>query len=84
MIHADRVRWDAEARHVRLKSRRRFVTDAPFAETKGLLGRFYVIGRAAKDEAIEWAKKIPLRERPHRRSSGGLAMRDGPEARLAS
>ena len=62
MIHADRVRWDAEASHVRLKSGRRFVIDAPFAETKGLLGGFYVIGRAAKDEAIEWAKKIPLRE----------------------
>ena len=48
--------------HVRLKAGRRFVTDGPFAETKELLGGFYVIGCDPKDKAIEWAKKIPLRE----------------------
>ena len=34
----------------------------PIAKTKELLGGFYVIGCDPKDEAIEWAKKIPLRE----------------------
>ena len=48
--------------HVRLKAGRRFVTDGPFAETKELLGGFYVIGCYPKDKAIEWPKKIPLRE----------------------
>jgi hypothetical protein len=62
MIHTERLRWEVEASRVRLKAGRRLVTDGPFAETKELLGGFYVIECDAKDEAIEWAKKIPLRE----------------------
>ena len=38
------------------------MTDGPFAETKEVLGCFYLIECNTKSEAIEWAKKIPLRE----------------------
>jgi hypothetical protein len=38
----------------------RLVTDGPFAETKEQVGGFYVIECADMDEAIEWAKKVPL------------------------
>ena len=37
------------------------VTDGPFAETKDQLGGFYLIDVAGPDEALEWAKKVPLR-----------------------
>jgi hypothetical protein len=38
------------------------VTDGPFIETKEALGGYYLIECDTKDEAIEWAKKLPLRE----------------------
>jgi len=37
------------------------VTDGPFAETKEQLGGFCLIDVSGVDEAIEWAKKVPLR-----------------------
>jgi hypothetical protein len=38
------------------------VTDGPFTETKEVLGGFYVIECDTRNEAIEWAEKIPLRD----------------------
>ena len=40
----------------------RSVTDGPFAESKEQLGGFYVLECKDLDEALDWAKKIPLRE----------------------
>ena len=37
------------------------VTDGPFAETKEQLGGFYLLECESLDEALEWAKKVPLR-----------------------
>jgi hypothetical protein len=62
LVHTARLRPDDETSRIRLKGRQRQVTDGPFAETKEVLGGFYVIECDTKDEAIEWAKKIPLRE----------------------
>jgi len=39
----------------------RTVTDGPFAETKEQLGGFYVLDCKNLDEALEYARKIPLR-----------------------
>jgi hypothetical protein len=36
------------------------VTDGPFAETKEQLGGFCLIDCASLDEALEWARKVPL------------------------
>lgn len=62
MVHAERLRSDGEASRVRVKAGHPLVTDGPFTETKEVLGGFYVIECDTKEEAIEWAKKIPLRE----------------------
>ena len=35
------------------------VTDGPFAETKEVLGGYYLIEAKSLDEAIEWASQIP-------------------------
>jgi len=35
------------------------VTDGPYGETKELFGGFYIIDVASKEEAVEWAKRIP-------------------------
>jgi hypothetical protein len=36
------------------------ITDGPFAETKEQLGGFCLIDCAGLDEAVEWARKVPL------------------------
>ena len=36
------------------------VTDGPFAETKELLAGYWIIQVKSKEEAIEWATRVPL------------------------
>ena len=62
MVHGERLRPDADGSRVRFKAGQRQVMDGPFTETKEALGGFYLIDCASKEEALEWAKKIPLRE----------------------
>ncbi|MEV0719175.1 YciI family protein [Asanoa sp. NPDC050611] len=35
------------------------VTDGPYGETKELFGGFWMLDVASKDEAVEWAKRLP-------------------------
>ncbi|WP_264031077.1 YciI family protein [Cellulosimicrobium sp. SH8] len=35
------------------------VTDGPYGETKELFGGYYVLDVASKEEAVEWAKRLP-------------------------
>ena len=36
------------------------VTDGPYGETKELFGGFYLLDVASKEEAVEWAKRLPM------------------------
>lgn len=38
------------------------VTDGPFIESKEVLGGYWMAQFASKEEAVEWAKKIPAAE----------------------
>jgi hypothetical protein len=62
MVHGERLRPDGDGTRVRFKAGQRQLMDGPFTETKEALGGFYLIECDTKDEAIQWAKKIPLRE----------------------
>jgi len=62
MVHGERLRPDSDGSRIRMKAGHRQVMDGPFAETKEALGGFYLIECDSKQEAIEWAKKIPLRD----------------------
>jgi hypothetical protein len=62
MVHGERLRPDSDGARVRLKAGQRQVMDGPFTETKEALGGFYLIDCDSKQEAVEWAKQIPLRE----------------------
>ncbi|HMH53055.1 MAG TPA: YciI family protein [Candidatus Acidoferrum sp.] len=62
MVHGERLRPEGDASRVRLKAGQRQVMDGPFAETKEGLGGFYLIDCETRDEAVEWAKKLPLVE----------------------
>lgn len=62
MIVSERLRPEVDAVRVRFAAGRRGVTDGPFAETKEALGGFYLIECDTREEAVEWASKIPLRD----------------------
>jgi hypothetical protein len=36
------------------------VTDGPYGETKELFGGFYLLNVASQQEAVEWAKRLPM------------------------
>jgi hypothetical protein len=44
---------------VRLKGDERLVTDGPFAETREVLGGYYLIDVPDLDTALDWAAKCP-------------------------
>jgi len=44
---------------VRFSGSKRTVGDGPFTETKELVAGFWLIQVTSKEEAIEWAKRIP-------------------------
>jgi hypothetical protein len=48
------------ATSVRVRDRKRFVTDGPFAETREQLGGYFLVDAKNLDEAIDIAARIPM------------------------
>ena len=57
----------------------RIVSDGPFAETKEQVGGFYLLECGDLDEALEWAKKTPVRRAARSRSARSWTSGDGYE-----
>ena len=53
---------------IKFSAGQRTVIDGPFAETKELIGGFWIIQVKSKAEAIEWAKRAPA---PHGENAEG-------------
>jgi hypothetical protein len=47
-----------EARTLRVRRGERLVVDGPFAETKEVLGGYYIVEAESLDAAVEWAKRL--------------------------
>jgi hypothetical protein len=47
-----------EARTIRIRGGERMVVDGPFAETKEVLGGYYLIEADSLEEAVEWAQRL--------------------------
>jgi len=45
--------------HVTFKSGKSIVTDGPFAETKEVVGGYWIIQVKSREEALAWASRIP-------------------------
>ena len=45
---------------VEVKGGKRVIVDGPYAETKELVGGFYVIEVKSKEEALAWAQRCPI------------------------
>ena len=53
------LRAESEGARIRLRGGKPLVTDGPFAESKELLGGFWVVDVASRDEAIGIARRCP-------------------------
>jgi hypothetical protein len=59
MLAGEGLHPSSKGARVRFRGDKRTVVDGPFAETKELIAGFWLIQVKSREEAIEWAKRIP-------------------------
>jgi len=62
LVGCERLQPSAAGKRVHYANGKITVTDGPFAETKELLAGFSMIEARSREEAIEWARRIPFEE----------------------
>ena len=60
MLAGEGLQASSKGARVRFKGGKPVVVDGPFAETKELIAGFWMIEVASRDEAIEWARRVPF------------------------
>ncbi|MEV0686330.1 YciI family protein [Nocardia sp. NPDC050378] len=60
LVAAEGLEDAAEGVVVDYSSEPPVVTDGPYGETKELFGGYYILNVASKEEAVEWAKRMPM------------------------
>lgn len=60
MLAAEGLRPSSQGKRVRFEGAKRTVIDGPFAETKELVGGFWLWQVNSLDEAVEWLKRAPF------------------------
>jgi hypothetical protein len=62
LVELSRLHPSSKGARVKLLGDDRIVTDGPFAETKELVGGYWIIQANSMEEAIAWAKRAPVLE----------------------
>jgi hypothetical protein len=62
MLAGEGLQASSKGAKVRYEGRKRSVIDGPFTEAKELIAGFWLIQVKSKEEAIEWAKRVPFTE----------------------
>ena len=62
LVELSRLHPGSKGARVKLQGKDRIVIDGPFAETKELIGGYWIIQANSLDEAIAWAKRAPAPE----------------------
>lgn len=60
LLDLQRLEPDSKGARVRFSGGKSTVIDGPFAETKELVGGYWVWNVKSKREAIEWVKRCPI------------------------
>jgi hypothetical protein len=60
MLAMDGLHPTAKGKRVRFSGKTRTVIDGPFAETKELIGGYWMWQVRSMDEAVEWLKRAPF------------------------
>ena len=62
LLAGEGLHASSKGARVRYSGSKRTVVDGPFIETKELIAGFWLIQVKSKEEAIEWAKRVPFRD----------------------
>jgi hypothetical protein len=62
MLAGEGLQASSKGAKVRYEGGKRTVIDGPFTEAKELIAGFWLIQVKSKEEAIEWAKRVPFTE----------------------
>ena len=62
MLAGEGLHPSSKGTRIRLSAGNYTVTDGPFAEAKELVAGFWLIQTKSKDEAIDWAKRVPFED----------------------
>ncbi len=62
LLAAEGLQASSKGARVRYANGKFKVTDGPFAEAKELIAGFWLIEAKSREEAIEWAKRVPFQE----------------------
>ena len=60
LVELSRLHPSSKGARIKFSGGKHLVTDGPFAETKELIGGYWIIQVKSKEEAIEWAKRVPV------------------------
>ena len=70
LLAAEGLHASSKGARIHFSDGRRRVVDGPFAEAKELIAGFWMIQVKSRDEAIQWALRVPF-------ESGDASSRDG-------
>jgi hypothetical protein len=59
LVDLSGLQSSAKGARIKFRGAKRTVIDGPFAETKELIAGYWIIQVKSKEEAIEWAKRVP-------------------------
>lgn len=62
MLAGEGLHPSSKGYRIRYDGKKRSVIDGPFSETKQLIAGFWLWQVKSREEAIEWAKRIPFQE----------------------
>ena len=62
MLDGSGLKPSSKGARIKYSGDKRTVIDGPFAETKELVAGFWVIQVKSKEEAIEWARRVPFED----------------------
>ena len=62
MLAGEGLQASSKGAKVRFNGNKRTVIDGPFTEAKELIAGFWLIQVKSKEEAIEWARRVPFTE----------------------
>ncbi len=62
MLDGAGLKPSSQGARVKYSGANRTVVDGPFAEAKELIAGYWVIQVKSKEEAIEWAKRVPFQD----------------------
>lgn len=62
LLTAEGLQASSKGARIRYSGDKRTVTDGPFTEAKELLAGFWLLNVKSKEEAIEWALRVPFTE----------------------